>query len=128
MRTQFLCDYIEEASLRAEINRLLNRCEAVHVLQRAIRGGSLAPKRGRTPEQLAAISDALWLLANIVICWNARRMNDAIRSGAANAAPEHLARIAPIGFAHINLRGRFFFNAEPALRAANGAAPASANG
>jgi hypothetical protein len=116
LKTLFLCDYIAEASLRVEIDRLLNRGEAVHVLQRAIHGGSLAPKRGRTQEQLAAISGALTLLANIVIYWNARRMDDALRSGGADAAPEHLARIAPIGFAHINLRGRFLFNAEPALQ------------
>jgi TnpA family transposase len=119
LRTLFLRDYIAEAALRVQIDRLLNRGEAVHVLQRAIHGGSLAPKRGRTPEQLAAISGALTLLANIVIYWNARRMDDALRSGAADAAPEHLAQIAPIGFAHINLRGRFSFNAEVALQAAN---------
>ena len=55
-------------------------------------------------------------------------MDDALRTGAARAEPEHLARIAPIGFAHINLRGRFFFNAEPAFQAANGGAMASTNG
>ncbi|WP_442976537.1 Tn3 family transposase [Rubrimonas sp.] len=127
LRTLFLCDYLAEAAFRAEIHSLLSRGEAVHTLQRAIHGGTLAPKRGRTPEQLAAISGALTLLANIVMCWNAWRMDDALRRREVVADPVHLARIAPIGFAHINLRGRFTFDAMRALNAARESPAASAS-
>ncbi len=82
----------------------------MHVLQRAIHTGPVTAKRGRTPEQLAAISGALTLLTNIVMTWNAARM-DAITHACPDAYPRDLVeRIAPIAHAHINMRGQLTFN------------------
>jgi hypothetical protein len=49
-------------AFRTEILDLLNQGESVHSLERAIRTGGISAKRGRTPEWVAAISGAVWLL------------------------------------------------------------------
>jgi len=63
--TLYWCDYLGNPSFRTEVWDLLNQGESVHSLERAIHTRSIGAKRGRTTEQLAAISGALSLLANI---------------------------------------------------------------
>jgi len=67
LRTLYLCDYFANPAFRIEILDLLNQGEAVHSLQRAVYNGMIKAKRGRTMEELGAISGALALLANIVM-------------------------------------------------------------
>jgi hypothetical protein len=59
----YLCDYLGNPSFRTEILNLLNQGESVHSLERAIHAGGIGARRGRTSEQMAAISGALSLLA-----------------------------------------------------------------
>lgn len=47
LRTIFLCDYFTNEAFRREIHTVLNRGESVHLLQRAIYYGRVAPKSGR---------------------------------------------------------------------------------
>jgi TnpA family transposase len=56
LRTLHLCDYLSNLAFRTEMLDLLNQGEAVHSLQRAIHHGLIPAKRGRTTEQLAAIT------------------------------------------------------------------------
>jgi hypothetical protein len=74
LRTLYLCDYLGNPAFRSEILDLLNQGESVHSLERAIHTGGIGAKRGRTPEQMAAISGALLLLANILMVGNIQRM------------------------------------------------------
>jgi hypothetical protein len=79
-------------------------------LQRAIHNGPITAKRGRTTEQLAAISGALTLLANIVMDWNTHRLQTVLEQPSADYPDEVLNAIAPIGHKHINLRGILTFD------------------
>jgi hypothetical protein len=74
LRTLNLCDYLGNPSFRTEILNLLNQGESVHSLERAIHNGSIGAKRGRTTEQMAAISGALSLIANVVMAWNTQHI------------------------------------------------------
>lgn len=110
LRTRYLATYLGNSEFRASIHALLSQGEAVHTLQRAIHSGPIGSKRGRTPEQMAAISSALTLLTNAVMTWNASRIGE-VRATAADAFPDHHVRhIAPIAHAHINMRGVLTFN------------------
>ena len=110
LRTLYLCDYLSNPLFRTDVLDLLNQGEAVHSLQRAIHNGGITAKHGRTTEQLAAISGALTLLANIVMAWNTRRMQ-AMIDRAPNEHPDAvLSRLAPIGHKHINMRGILSFD------------------
>ncbi len=110
LRTLYLCDYLSNPVFRTDILDLLNQGEAVHSLQRAIHNGGITAKHGRTTEQLAAISGALTLLANIVMAWNTHHLQAAIDRGPNEHPDEVLSRMAPIGHKHINLRGILKFD------------------
>jgi hypothetical protein len=96
-------------AFRTEILDLLNQGESVHSLERAIPSGGIGAKRGRTPEQMAAISGALSLLANIVMAWNTQPMPAVVRQTPAQFPEELVRQIAPGAHAYVNLRGIFTF-------------------
>jgi len=108
--TLYLCDYLGNREFRYEILDLLNQGEAVHSLQRAIHNGSIPAKRGRTTQQLEAISGSLTLLANIVMTWNTHHIQRTADRDPSAFSNDVLAHIAPIGHGHINLRGVMTFD------------------
>jgi TnpA family transposase len=110
LRTLHLCDYLSHPAFRTEILDLLRQGEAVHSLQRAIHHGLVIAKRGRTAEQLDAISGSLSLLANIVMAWNTHRLQDQVDRASADYPDPVMSRITPIGHKHINLRGIMTFD------------------
>ena len=110
LRTLYLCDYLSNPVFRTDVLDLLNQGEAVHSLQRAIHNGGITAKHGRTTEELAAISGALTLLANIVMAWNTHHLQAVIDRALSEHSDEVLSRMAPIGHKHINMRGILSFN------------------
>lgn len=84
----------------------------MHTLQRAIHNGPISPRRGRTREQMTAISGALTLLTNIVIAWNAHQYEQVFKRPDWGRPKNHMRHIAPIAHAHINLKGTITFNLE----------------
>lgn len=112
LRSVFLCDYLGKPAVRGEIQKLLNQSESSHTLQRAIYNGPIKARRGRTREQMAAISGALTLLSNIVIAWNANGFDRILSDPGFDRPRDHIRHIAPIAHRHINLRGIFFFGLE----------------
>jgi TnpA family transposase len=109
-RTIHLCDYLANEAYRRTINALLAQGEAVHTLQRAIHDGPITAAHGRSSEELIAISGALTLIANLVIFWNARQIDAILAEAPEQFDQAHLARIAPIAHAHINMRGTLRFD------------------
>ena len=112
LRTIYLADYLSNAVFRRTIHALLAQGEAVHRLQRAIHDGRIGGTHGRTGEELTAISGALTLLTNLVIFWNAAKIDSVIAERPDKYPHAHLARIAPIAYAHINMRGIVQFRIE----------------
>ncbi|MBV9118817.1 MAG: Tn3 family transposase, partial [Acetobacteraceae bacterium] len=110
LRTLYLCDYLGNPAFRTEILDLLNQGESVHSLERAIHSGGIGARRGRTPEQMAAISGALSLLANVVMTWNTQQMQAVVRHSPEQFPDELLRQIAPVAHAHVNMRGIFTFD------------------
>jgi len=110
LRTLYLCDYLSNPAFRADMLDLLNQGEAVHSLQRAIHNGGITAKHGRTTEQLAAISGALTLLANVIMAWNTHRLQAVIDVAPSDHTDEVLSHMAPIGHKHINMRGILRFD------------------
>jgi TnpA family transposase len=112
-RTIFLCDYWSNASFRGKILDLLNQGESVHSLQRAIHHGLITAKRGRAPEELAAISGSLALLTNIIMAFNTQGMQRVVDRNPSDYDLRHLMYVAPVAYEHINLRGTLSFDLAP---------------
>lgn len=134
LRTIFLCDYFTNVELRREIHTLLNRGEAVHVLERAIFPGRIAPQRGRRRDELQALAGAHILLVNLVIAFNTMKLQDALddlRATGQVIGVETQRHISPVRWSDINFRGVHLFNfgeheehlvEQPSGRIARGAA------
>jgi TnpA family transposase len=116
LRTVFLADYFVNEPFRRELLRVLNRGESVNALKRAIYTGRVAAFQAKRPDELAAVGDALGLLANLVMAWNTAQMQSAFdRLNARRTTavpPELIGRIAPTRTEGINLRGVFRFPVE----------------
>jgi TnpA family transposase len=110
LRTIYLCDLLGNPGFRRELQRVLNQGETVHELQRAIHNGPIGARHGRSRQELVAISGALTLLTNVVMAWNTAQMQRLAEARWGGRPPAALARIAPVAFAHINLRGMFNFS------------------
>jgi len=88
----------------------------VRSLERAIHTGSIGARRGRTTEEMAAISGALSLLANLVMAWNTQHIQGMARKMREQFPDDLLCQIAPVGHAYINMRGIFNFDIGPHRR------------
>lgn len=116
LRTVFLADYFVNDPFRRELLRVLNRGESVNALKRAIYTGRVASFQAKRHDELAAVGDALGLLANFVMTWNTAQMQtafDRLNARKSTAVPpELIGRIAPTRTEGINLRGVFRFPVE----------------
>ncbi len=111
--TRFLGNYLGDPAFRRINDALLSQGESVHTLQRAIYSGPIGAKNGRTPEQMAAISSSMTLLTNVVMTWNATRI-DEVRAQTPEIFPDyHLMHIAPNAHEHINTKGVITINVSP---------------
>ena len=110
LRSIFLCDYLGKPPFRNDILDLLNQGEAIHSLQRVIHDGTITAKRGRSNEQMVAISGALTLLTNIILASNTRQIQTYVNGHQDEFPDSIIGQIAPISYAHINMRGLINFD------------------
>ena len=122
LRTIYLCDYLANMEFRDGILDLLNQGEAVHSLQRRLHERPITAKRGRSYEEMTAISGALTLLTNIVMAWNTHYIQAQIDVDRGTISDEVAAQLAPISHGHINLRGIMTFKIGAARSVLLGAA------
>ncbi len=117
-KTLHLLSYIDDEAYRRRILTQLNRGEGRHALARALFHGQKGEVRQRYREGQEDQLGALGLLVNIVVLWNTRYLDLALaqlrRQGAA-VREEDVARLSPLGHAHINLQGHYHFGLPEAV-------------
>ncbi|SIT39025.1 hypothetical protein BN2476_210003 [Paraburkholderia piptadeniae] len=97
-RSIFLIDYFTVPAFRSELQRALNRGEAVHNVQRAIHPGKIPIELTRHRHSMIAVSLALMLLTNAVMAWNThmqRALDTIERLGGQSELPQLVRHIAP---------------------------------
>ena len=119
-KTLYLLAYLDDESYRRRILAQLNKGESRHSLARAIFHGQRGELRQRYREGQEDQLGALGLVLNVVVLWNTRYMDAALRHLRATGTevhPDDVARLSPMGHGHINLLGRYQFAVpEPVLR------------
>lgn len=108
LRTLYLCDYFSNTEFRREIHTLLNRCESVHQLQRAVFHRRDMPERGRRRDEIRAISGSPVLLTNVVIAWITLHMQSVVDRWHKKKyliEESWIRRMGLVHFGNINFRG-----------------------
>jgi TnpA family transposase len=109
-RTLFIIEWLLDADMQRRAQIGLNKGEAHHALKNALRIGRQGEIRDRTAEGQHYRMAGLNLLAAIIIYWNTKHLGQAVaarqRAGL-NCAPNLLAHISPLGWAHILLTGEY---------------------
>jgi TnpA family transposase len=112
VKTLYLLRYIDDEAYRRRILVQLNRQEGRHRLARTIFHGKRGELRQRYREGQEDQLGSLGLVTNIVVLWNTIYMDAALKQLAAegyDVRGEDVARLSPLGHAHINMLGRYAF-------------------
>ncbi len=115
-RTAFLLEYFRDESLRRRILIGLNKGEALHALARQIFFGRLGELRDRALEDQMHRASCLHLLMAAIAAWNTIYLTEAfatLRREGEEIAETTVAHIAPLGWEHINLIGKYHFAPQP---------------
>jgi TnpA family transposase len=113
-KTSFLLRFCTDPTARRDVQVGLNRQESVHALIRSLFVGQLGEFRARDLSAQLNRASCLQLVAAMVITWDAAYLAaavDKLRSEDVAITDEHLAHILPVASGHINLLGRYEFDA-----------------
>lgn len=112
VKTLHLLDFACDEGFRRRILGQLNRHERRHRLARTVFHGRQGELRQRYHEGQEDQLGALGLVVNVVVLWNTIYMDAALAQLRAEGVAVHdadVARLSPLGFAHINMLGRYAF-------------------
>jgi TnpA family transposase len=111
-KTLYLLNYIDDEEYRRRILTQLNRGEGRHAVARAICYGQRGEIRKRYREGQEDQLGALGLVTNAVVLWNTLYMQEALshlRSAGEIPEDEHISRLSPLMYGHINMLGHYTF-------------------
>lgn len=112
----YVLEYIDNLTLRRNVQRALNRGESYHQLQRAITQRNGGKFRGTTDYEIALESECSRLIANVIIYYNVLMLSKLLAKFISEGKEREAAlvkRLSPVAWQHINLFGRYEFNGEP---------------
>ncbi len=115
-RTSFLLEYFRDEALRRRIFIGLNKGEALHALARQLFFGRLGELRDRALEDQIHRASCLHLLIAAIAAWNTIYLTEAfatLRRQGEEISETTIAHIAPLGWEHINLIGKYQFAPQP---------------
>ncbi len=117
-KSLYLLAYMDDEAHRRRVLTQLNRGEGRHSLARAVFHGQKGELRQRYREGHEDQLGALGLVVNLLVLWTTRYMDLALaqlrREGVA-VRDEDVARLSPLGYAHVNLLGRYHFTLPEAV-------------
>lgn len=117
-KTLYLLAYLDDEGYRRRILTQLNHSEGRHKLARLIFHGRRGEVHQRYREGQEDQLGALGLVLNMVVLWNTRYMDAALRHlqvQGVTVRTEDVARLTPLSFQHINFLGRYYFNLDERL-------------
>ena len=117
IKTRFLLTYIDDVSLRQQIEKQLNKVENANKFSKAVFFGNSGEFFYATKEEQDIASNALRLIQNSIICWNYLYFSNLI---AKEKDPEQQHKIinalkngSIVHWQHINFYGEYDFTEKP---------------
>lgn len=112
-RTLFALRWIQDESLRQQVNTALYKGEAQNALARAVCLQRLGRIRDRDYDNQRYRASALNLVVSAIIIWNTvyiERAVEYLRSQGMEISDRHLEHLIPLGWEHISLTGDYVWN------------------
>lgn len=116
IRSLYLLDYLDSASLRRNVQTALNRGENYHQLRRAVSFANFGRLRFKTEVEQEFWSECSRLITHCVIYYNACLISKLVERSEHNGndqAVAHFKQISPVAWQHINFAGRYEFKRTP---------------
>ncbi|MDD5718045.1 MAG: Tn3 family transposase [Sulfuricurvum sp.] len=117
IKTRFLLTYIDDVSLRQQIEKQLNKVENANKFSRAVFFGNSGEYFYATKEEQDIASNALRLIQNSIICWNYLYFSNLLTK---EKDPEQQSKIVNalkngsiVHWQHINFYGEYDFTEKP---------------
>jgi TnpA family transposase len=118
VKTIYMVGFIDDEAERRRILGQLNRHEGRHTLARVVFHAKRGELRQRYREGQEDQLGALGLVVNMIVLWNTIYMDAALAQLRAEGFPVldgDVARLSPLGFAHVNMLGRYAFSLPEAV-------------
>jgi TnpA family transposase len=112
VRSLYMLDFIDNITVRRNVQRVLNRGEAYHQLRRAISLANFGRLKARTELEQQIWNECARLIANCIIFYNANLLSILLSIKEENGQHDEadlIKRVSPVAWQHINLRGRYQF-------------------
>lgn len=111
-RTLFILDWMQDSTLRARVQKGLNKGEARNALARAVFFNRLGEVRDRSFEGQCYRASGLNLIVSAIILWNTVQLDRVVKNmQKTQQIPEdYLAYLSPLGWDHINLTGDYVWS------------------
>lgn len=116
IRSIYLLDYLDSASLRRNVQTALNRGENYHQLRRAVSFANFGRLRFKTEVEQELWSEWSRLITHCVIYYNACLISKLIERSEHKGGDQAVVRfkqISPVAWQHINFAGRYEFRKTP---------------
>jgi hypothetical protein len=113
-----LLDFIDQITLRRNVQRALNRGESYHQLRRAVSFANFGKLRFKSEQDQQIWNECSRLITNCIIFYNTSLLSRLLelkqKQGDLDIA-QQLALISPVAWQHVNFHGRYEFQKIGAL-------------
>lgn len=113
LKTLHILRYVQDADLRHQIQRQLNRGEFRHKRARRLFFAHQGAFQTGDYEEMMNKASCLSLLCNAVLVWHTvhmRRIIEQLRATGGTMSDEEVALISPLAYAHVIPNGTYFFD------------------
>lgn len=110
IRSLYILDFIDNITVRRNVQRALNRGEAYQQLRRMVSHANFGRLKARTELEQQIWNECSRLIANCIIFYNATLLSELLAMKEKNKQYEDadlIKRVSPVAWQHINLRGRY---------------------
>lgn len=112
IRSLYILDFIDDISVRRNVQRALNRGEAYQQLRRMVSHANFGRLKARTELEQQIWNECARLISNCIIFYNATLLTELVSIKEKNKQYEDadlIKRLSLVAWQHVNLRGRYQF-------------------
>ena len=113
VKSLYILDYVDSATLRHYVQQALNRGEAYHQLKRTISSVNGNKFRGGNDYQVSQWNDCARLISNCIIYYNSALLSAFLQINEKKGRKDivnYISQLSPVAWQHINLNGEYAFN------------------